>query len=561
MRMQTSTRWYDSLVLVAGLLCFFTLLLGSYALGVPDEGRYGEIPREMLVHGQYLTPHLDGILYFEKPILFYWLGVAAIKFFGLNQFAVRLPTALFAVLGCCLVYLAARYLYGRRAGILSALVLASSVLYFVLAHVATPDMTVSICLTGTLLCFLLSTHATKPRWLMYGAYCFAALAVLTKGLMGVAFPVLIIGLWIVGLQQWSTLKRLYLPTGILLFLALAAPWHILVQIANPEFFHFYFIDQQFLRYLTMTADRYKPDWFFVPILLLGFMPWTIFLPGAIKQHLPTKWQDRQQYRDGLFFILWAVIIFLFFSFSKSKLITYILPVLPPLAIMVGHYLATQWEQKRANKQLAWEYASLVVMAFLLGVASMIALWHLPAMIPQPISFIASILCWVAGAIVAAVVWFKYQDVAKALPMLIAGVVLGLLLLLPAMSTVDLGSVKSLALTLKPILGPHDEVAVYNQYYQDLPFYLQRRIAVVNSVGELKFGMQHQDVSSWMIDNTVFAQQWHSAQRIFVVLGRNSLASFKQAIHGDYYLLAQTPSDMLLVNQPVKNTWVKNIYDY
>lgn len=558
---QTRTWLFDGLILAVGLTLFFTWLLGSYALGVPDEGRYGEISREMLANHNFLTPHLNAIKYFEKPPLFYWLGALTQKFFGLNEFAVRLPAAFTAILGCLLVYAAARRLYDRNTGLLASVILATSILYFTLGHLATPDMLVSVCVTGTLLCFLLSTETmgSQRRYLMYGAYLFAALAVLAKGLLGILFPLVIIGLWIGLLQQWRTIKYLYLPSGLLLFLLIAAPWHFLVQGANPEFFRFYFIEQHFLRYLTISAGRYKPDWFFIPILFLGFMPWIVFLPAAIKAQLPRHWRQRQDYRRGLFLLLWAVVIFGFFSFSKSKLITYILPVIPPLAILVGRYLAVRWQRPATKTAIKPACLVLMGLVWLLAIAVICLVQQFPNIISAAaaLRLIIPVTLWVLGITLAAFIICRHSEGGRrnemrvTIVILITSTALSLLLLVPIMRHVHLGSIKPLVKTLKPLLTPGAEVAAYDQYYQDLPFYLQQSVTVVDSPGELKFGMRYEDTSAWMIDKKTFWRRWQTAQQIFVVMPWISYSALTRPIVGQCYLVAQTSTEVLLTNQPLE----------
>ncbi len=174
----------DILVLTLVIGLFFAFFLGSRPLSVPDEARYCEIPREMVATGDYVTPRLNGVKYFEKPVLFYWLQAASIRAFGLSEWTLRLWPALFALSGCLLAYYAGRKLYGRRAGLFAAAVLATSVLYYALGRTIILDMPVTIFLTGALLSFLLAVEeegARAQRWYYLAFYAFAALATLTKG--------------------------------------------------------------------------------------------------------------------------------------------------------------------------------------------------------------------------------------------------------------------------------------------------------------------------------------------------------------------------------------------
>ena len=312
-----------------------------------SEGRYVEIPREMVASGDWVTPRLDGVKYFEKPPLLYWLEAIAIRLFGVQAWALRLWLALFALAGCLVVYAAGRRLFGRRAGLLAAAVLATSPLYYFLSQSITVDMPVAVLMTGALLAALLgleSPPGRRRRLLLWAAYACAALATLAKGLIGFLLPGLIVLVWVAVCRRWRALRPLYLPSGLAIFLSIGLPWHLLVARANPDFLWFYFVHEHFLRYATKVSDRYQPPWYFVPILLAGMMPWTVFLPRALA--IERDERDDPRRREAIFLLLWAGIVFAFFSASGSKLITYVLPCCPPLALLVGRALDRAWETGR-----------------------------------------------------------------------------------------------------------------------------------------------------------------------------------------------------------------------
>ncbi|MEK7815625.1 MAG: phospholipid carrier-dependent glycosyltransferase, partial [Pseudomonadota bacterium] len=337
----TRRAWAGLALLAMVLALWFGHALGNRALWHPDEGRYGEIPREMVETGDYVTPRLNGVKYFEKPALFYWMQAGSIKLFGVNEWALRLWPALLGLLGCLAVYGAGCKLFGRRAGLIAAIVLATSPLYYLLARIITLDMAVSVFLSGALLSFLLGVRAPPGRsrsLYLYAFYALCAAATLTKGLIGIVIPAMVIGAWIVLLWDWRLLRAIHLPTGLLLFFVLAAPWHVLAARANPEFAQFYFIHEHFQRYLTTVHMRYQPWWFFVPVLVLGMLPWIGLLFPALRDAW-AGWRARRERREELFLLLWVGLVFAFFSVSGSKLIPYILPMLPPSALLLGRYLA------------------------------------------------------------------------------------------------------------------------------------------------------------------------------------------------------------------------------
>jgi len=337
---KTTRSWVSDLLFIAiALGIFYMLWLGAHPLFTPDEGRYSEVAREMAVTGDYITPRLNGVAFLDKPILYYWLQASAIKLFGLKEWALRFWPALIALVGCLTTYIAGRLLFNRRAGILAAVMLATNPLYYGAAHYANLDLEVAVLISTTLLFSLVALQAPSNRQrtvFILLAYVFCGLAALTKGLIGLAFPIMIIGAWITLLNRWNLLSKMRLLTGACIFIAITVPWYLLAQHANPQFFHFFFVTQQFQRFLTQ-ADFNNPTaaWFYIPIVLAGFLPWSIFLFQALGQQIKNIWKNRNHHATELFLLLWLVIIFSFFSFPKSKTVGYILPIFSCACIING----------------------------------------------------------------------------------------------------------------------------------------------------------------------------------------------------------------------------------
>lgn len=565
---------FDLTALTLILVFLFGLLLGSRPLSTPDEARYSEVPREMLVLHDFVTPHLNGVKYFEKPPLFYWVQAGAIKLFypalgqqnhsqpatkldntlptkAINEWVMRVPNALFALFGCLFVYAAGRKIFDRQTGLVSAAILASSFLYFVLGHLVTLDMSLSVLLSGSLLSFLVAVNMPlgcwKRRYLFYLAYIFAALAVLTKGLIGIVFPVMILGIWILLTQQWKLLKQIFLFTGILLFLVIALPWHILAQLKNPEFFRFYFIDQQFLRYSTLIAQRYQPTWFFLPIFFGGYLPWIVFLFQAIVVNFPKTVQQIAQKRQHLFLFVWISVIFLFFSLSHSKLIPYILPVFPAAALVTGHYLVKHYQ----TAGVKWGVILLPCIWLILGIS--VALWlsyHPNIDVPKPaIPFLIAGHSVFLLTSLLTVFYYKRYRVKTAFILLALGSVISFIIFISSIPEVDNRSIKPLVKILKPLLHTQDKVVSFGNYYQDLPFYMNHRVMTVNVEGELFFGMQHQNTKQWMLKEDNFWPLWESSQRFYMITDRFHYKLFMKK-KKSFYLVAQTPLDVLLTNHPL-----------
>ena len=321
----------------------------------PDEGRYAEIAREMAVTGDWITPRLNGIKYFEKPPLQYWATAAAFRAFGPHEWTARLWPALTGFLGILLIAFTGLRLYGATAGLYAGLVVAGSAGYIVIGHLNTLDMGLTLFMTGTLSGLLLAhrpgaSDAEERRWMLV-AWASAALAVLSKGLIGIVLPAGVAAIYILIERDFRLLRRAHWTAGSLLFLAVAAPWFVLVQLANPEFARFFFVHEHFQRFLTTVARRIEPWWYFVPILVVLVTPWLTLLPQALTSAWRKQGSDIS-FQPSRFLLIWTVFIFVFFSASHSKLASYILPILPALALLIGAQLARMEPRKFRGHALA-----------------------------------------------------------------------------------------------------------------------------------------------------------------------------------------------------------------
>jgi 4-amino-4-deoxy-L-arabinose transferase-like glycosyltransferase len=324
------------LLLVACGIAWFGVL-GLRPLYNPDEGRYTQIPSEMLASGDWTVPHLDGLVYLEKPPLHYWATALSLATFGHNEWAARFVTAFSAALALGFVFLVGRRLWSAERGLAAAAMTASMLLYVFMGQLTTLDMMLSCWLTIAISAFCLaqSRRDEAPRatrgWMLA---CWAAMAAatLTKGLIGIVLPGSVLVIYTLLQRDWAAWKHLHLAAGLALYLLVVLPWFILVERAHPGAFDFLIIREHFQRYLTKMHDRYQPWWYFLMILTLGSLPW---LPQAWRALLG-GW--RASVPAGRFDgarVLWtsAAFTMLFFSLSDSKLAPYIVPVLAPLALL------------------------------------------------------------------------------------------------------------------------------------------------------------------------------------------------------------------------------------
>lgn len=544
---------------VLALLLFFGGL-GSYPLLEPDEGRYAEIPREMLTRGDFVTPHLDGVLYFEKPPLYYWLNAAALRLLGDPETACRLFGALFGLAGVGLAWLLGRSLGGPRAGLTSAIVLGSSPLWIALSRANIIDMTLTFFLSATLTCFWLAQEKERgepgERRLWYGVFAAAALATLTKGLIGFVIPGAVIFFYLLLTRRWRLLLQVPWIGGVALFLGIALPWHVLAARRNPDFLQFYFVHEHFQRYATPEARRQAPFWFFAAILALGLIPWSGVLPaaGRLFRRLFRGETGRLRERHGLVFLAcWAGFVFLFFSASQSKLVPYILPAIPPLAVLIALALDAAEDDERVR---SWARAGGTAGALLLTVlaAALLAVslgWVKQAStVPIP-NVLAFALPALAACLLSAWLWWRgrFRSLA-ALAVPPALLVICLVALAPrAASTL---SAAPIARFLLPRLGAGDEVYAYRCYPQTLPVYLRREIGVVAYQGELAFGIGHlppEERARRFPEAEPFRRTWSSGKTVYLVLEREKLPHLVRDGLVPGPILMRQEKYLLMTNRP------------
>lgn len=518
---------------------YFCFLLGNRPFATPDEARYVEIPREMVATGDYLTPRLNGVKYFEKPPLFYWIQASAIKTLGTSEAQMRCATALLAALGVALTFAFATRAMGSPVGWMAAGILATSPLYFALAHMITLDMSVSVFVTLSLVCFYGALmkepgSSRRRRFWLFSIAC--ALGVMTKGVMALAIPGPIIVMWLTLTRQWPRLRPFYPISSSVLFLIIVLPWHLAVSFYNPEFAYKYFVVEHILRFTTTFHERYQPFWFFIPILLIGLFPWSAFLPAICKNfnNKPLK----------TYLLLWALWPLAFFSFSSSKLVPYILPIFPALAILLAQGFHSLWK-KRDNETLKTG-ASIMLLVGIVGYFFPYESWNITQAI-ENFAKLMGLLCGVSGLISLGCLWGNKKSYAYATVGAFA--LASNMILIVAAPHAQKPSVKTL---LTPPLPASERIVSYEVYFQDLPVYAQRIVTVVEAKGELTFGCTIEDVSSWMIDKPHFLDLWQSQERLWVVMKKESLAHFQR----DYpslplYTYRQTPTLVLVSNKGEK----------
>ena len=352
------------------LLWLLLLLLASMRpLAVPDEGRYGEIGRWMLVSNDWLTPRLNGIPFFHKPPLLYWLEAMSLATFGVNALALRLVPALHAGLMLAALYLATRSISSEQTARRAVLMLGSSLGFLIGGQYVNHDTMVAAWIGVAVWCFAFAFMAgDKPNAALARlGFLACALGMLSKGLIGIALPGLVILVWLIWTRQIKKIRYLPWLSGLALFVVVALPWFVLAQQKYPEFFDYMFVGQQFTRYTARVYNNPQAWWFYLATLALLLFPWVFFALTQLRR-VTTMTLALHLGLDKAWWQLcwvWVGTILLFFSIPNSKLAGYILPVLPPLALLA----ALGWQRSMAHRAWAGRvFAGLLLLNILISTA-------------------------------------------------------------------------------------------------------------------------------------------------------------------------------------------------
>ncbi len=494
--------------------------LAGRSLVSADEGRYASISLAMLQTGDWITPRLNGLLYFEKPPLQYWAGALAMAVFGIDEWSARLWPGVCGLATVALLGGTARRLWGERAGWHAVLVGGSTTWIVANSHFLTLDAGLTAALT-LVLCALLRAQAPgagageRRRWLQL-AWLGMALAVLSKGLVGIVIPaaaLLARALWERDAAFW---RRLEWRTGPALFLLVAAPWFVVMSLRHPDFARFFFVHEHVERFLTTEHHREGAWWYFVPVLAMGLLPWTSGLPALLRT---------RDSADRLL-LAWAAFVFVFFSASGSKLPSYILPMFPPLVLLIvrrlGSAAAPTLRRHLGFPTLVWA-ASLLAAPFATR-------WG-GAQTP-PDALVALGWGFAAGGaiflVAAAGAWALLQRgrVDAALALVAAAHLLAVLIALTSHDRYgQLKSSAPIAAVLGPAIAADTPVFAVRLYDQTLPFYLRRSVTLVEVIDEFAFG-EGIEPARWIPTLAAFEQRWRQLPRAAAYLSRETLSELQ-----------------------------------
>ena len=471
----------------------------------PDEGRYAEIPREMLASGDWVTPRFNDLKYFEKPPLQYWATATLYAVFGLHEWSSRLWSVGLAF-GCLpLVFAWTRRLFGRDGALAALTALGVSPYFLIVGHLNLLDGAFTFWLTAAVLAFTMAqTAAPRSRaerhW-MLSAWGLAALAVLSKGIVVLVLAGGTLVIYTLLERDRVTWRRLHALPGIALFLLVSAPWFVAVSLRNPSFPGFFFVHEHFARFLTTVHQRVEPWWFFLPLLLAAVVPWMVPLARGAR----AAWGEHASgaltgpFRPRRFLLIYAALILVFFSASGSKLAPYILPMVPVLAALSG--AATRDPERLAR------HAARFAAGFVVFVAAGLLVYSARrnSYVPREALSWALAAGATSVAALAATALLRTERLAAAVVTVAAASLAWQFLLCEYTVIPPSRSARDLVAAVRPFIGPDTALYSVGQYRETISPYLGRTLQLAGYEGELRFGLDEEPARRMSTEQ--FAARW------------------------------------------------------
>jgi 4-amino-4-deoxy-L-arabinose transferase-like glycosyltransferase len=530
---------YDvaAIVVLSAAVCMAHL--GSFGLWEPDEARYAEIAREMLQSGNLLVPHLNYVAYVEKPPLLYWLTTLSFWIFGVSEFAARLPVALSAITGILATYFFALRAFGRRHAILAAAILTTTPMYALMAQVITTDMTLTAFVTIATFSLYLHWHE-GGRW-CWIAYIAMGLAAMTKGPVGAELPILSMLIWLaLNRELRGAIARFHAVPGLLLTMLIAAPWFVAMSIREPGFADFYFIGEHLRRAFEADYSHSEAFYFYVPVLAIGLLPWTLLVPFL-------TWREAVRNPARSFCLVAASVTIVAFSCASAKLIPYILPAVPMLAVLIADGLvACAWPAADSRAAHRPPDSRILIesgpMLALLGAGVIIAAIAAPQFRTPYVMVVRPALYGIGAILIAGGAFTMLMFIGRHTAVGLGAIVVTLAFALIAggWARLEAEPMRSYAALSRAIAekAPDADIICYHRYVQSLPFYNRKRVVLIGGRTELDFGSRLEpDARDWFMNNDdQMFRRWEQMGPVVVVLDAGDLARMKERF-GDFDVIA------------------------
>jgi len=540
----------------------FSFFIFFYNIGSPglfdvDEAVYAEASREMIETGDWITPQYNYTNRYDKPVFFYWLMASAFRVFGVTEFAARFWSAAFGVMLTLMCYYLLRWIGHPKWGVITALIFATSLEVIVLAHASITDMTLAFFITSALFCFFLGYMGRGKGgfgWYL-GFYLSTALAVLTKGPVGIVLPGAIIFIFLILRGDFiQTLKKMHIVSGVLIFLVVALPWYIVETWINGwEYIDAFFIKHNVTRFTGVVSGHRGSVYYFIPVILIAFFPWSAFLPQILYRYFPRSRKrgavDPEESLT-LFSIIWFLVIFIFFSISKTKLPGYIVPLSAPLAIMAGRlwyeYIYPD-NEVHTEKGLKYSFVFLIILSLIIAAGAGILTPYLTnseAVLKQfqePVEWGYG-LYYIAVVIASAMLlflfalWRNRKGIAFGIMTGMVTVVSCIIFtfVIPVADKYLQSTLRDFSRIASAQMDADDKLVVYGLNKPGILFYAQRPATILLS--------REKDKLTEVIE---------SPERAFIISKTSGIESLMG--HPDLYILYEQRGYSLAVNKPLKRS--------
>ncbi len=537
-------------MLVAALFALaafvFFVNLWRYGLWEPDEARYAEIAREMIENRDYIVPHLNYLAYVEKPPLLYWMTTLSFHAFGINEFAARVPVALSALIGVFATFFFTLRTYGRRHAILAGAILATMPLFSVMAQVLTTDMMLT-CFT-TIASFAMYLHwRDGGRWCWLG-YVAMAMAVMTKGPVGAAIPIVAMAGFLIWQRELrGVLSRFHAIAGAAIVFAICAPWFVVMTIREPGYFDFYFIGEHLRRALVPDYSHTESFYFYLPVIVAGALPWSLMVPLL-------TWRGAPKNPARRFCLVATILIVAMFSASSAKLIPYVLPAFPFIAVLIADGIATCiWPEPGSLKPpdtriLVESGGLLILMGISAAVAAAIAS-HVRTpyvLAARPALFLIAAV-FIAFGIVATMLFLRRRaqlGIAAVVAAMAAAFFAG------TIARIELEPLRSYAALSRAVAARTSDARIlcYHRYVQSLAFYNRRRVMLLGPRTELYFGSRlDPEADHWFfINDQQLDEWWQQPGSKVIVLDADDLERMKSHL-GNFEVVASEGHKRAIIN--------------
>lgn len=587
--------------IVGVLLLFAVVYFGSlFSPGLQDDAdsTHAETAREMAITHDYVTLKINGNRYLEKAPLMYWAVSLCYFFFGTNEFAAHLPVALSMLLLVLLAMRWGRRAFGDRTAVYAGLFITTAAGCYLFTRILIPESILSFFIAASFY-FFCTALEDSDAWRWYGGYACMALAVLTKGLLAIVVVGLAAPLYLAISGEWRRWRDFHLLTGTLLFLAIAAPWHILAGIRNPHFFWFYFVNEHFMRFLGKRIPKdynKQTNSLYWTLHLVWLFPWSVYLPVALRRPI-ANWRARRKLsaarlpslpltfrtRTELLCLAWAGVTLVFFSFSTNQEY-YTFPAYFPILLLLAARLADE-EEAGSRRWLLWSAGVIALICIAASAVLAAGLWnsrHIPfvpdigTVLAKPNlqaetlsmghmldltgeSFAAlrlpAILASIALLIGPALAFWLRRRGAQLAATWATAITMAVFLIAAHIALVRfdpfLGS-RIMARQIAPELEPSDRVMIYGDqsFGSSLLFYLRRPIELVNgNTTSMWWGSTYPDAPHIFLGDQDLLQAWNSNERVFLFVPQHERANVEALLPGPLHIASEASGKVIFANHP------------